>query len=75
MVLPGQVTRIAMRWAPTELATDIHPNFIKYPFNPGGKPGYVWNSQIAASGDNSMMRPTEVLPKTLFRDYLQGIDY
>jgi len=34
MALPGQVTRIAVRWAPTDLPTNTAPANAFYPFDP-----------------------------------------
>ena len=67
---PGEVTRIAVRWAPQDIAINsVAPGQIAYPFdptatigqtdfasNPGG-PGYVWHCHILDHEDNEMMRP------------------
>ena len=36
---PAEVTRIVVRWAPTDLPATTHPRDAFYPFDPGGKPG------------------------------------
>ncbi len=59
VVYPGQVTRLAVRWAPTDKtlgATDLY-----FPFNPNGGHGYVWHCHIIDHEDNEMMRPTSVI--------------
>jgi spore coat protein A len=76
IMFPGQVTRILVRWAPTDLATNLDPNELKYPFNPNGGHGYVWHCHIVDHEDNEMMRPDEVIPKsTVTRTYIQGTDF
>ena len=61
-MLPGQVTRIAARWAPTDTPISaVHAGINKYPFNPtqlvNGIVGYVWHCHILEHEDNEMMRP------------------
>jgi spore coat protein A, manganese oxidase len=71
---PGQVTRIVVRFAPTDKPIN-DPN-LSYPFNPDGGHGYVWHCHIVDHEDNEMMRPYTVQPKTnVERSYIQGIDY
>jgi FtsP/CotA-like multicopper oxidase with cupredoxin domain len=60
MALPGQVTRIAVRYAPTDVAANVKGN---YPFDPNGGHGYVWHCHIIDHEDNEMMRPLAVAPK------------
>lgn len=73
---PGQVTRIAVRWAPTDLPAGTAPAAAFYPFDPNGGAGYVWHCHIIDHEDNEMMRPDEVLPNpAVDRDYVKGIDY
>jgi spore coat protein A len=74
-VLPGQVTRIAVRFAPMEKPVN-DPN-LYYPFDPNaGGHGYVWHCHIVDHEDNEMMRPYSVTPKTAAtRTYIQGTDY
>ncbi|MCK7476390.1 MAG: multicopper oxidase domain-containing protein [Candidatus Moduliflexus flocculans] len=62
VALPGQVTRIVVRWAPTDvaLADTVNNHF---PFDPGTNHGYVWHCHIIDHEDNEMMRPTQILSK------------
>jgi FtsP/CotA-like multicopper oxidase with cupredoxin domain len=65
---PGQVTRLAVRWAPTDLLTTDPANMLYYPFDPRGTAstgenyahGYVWLCHIVDHDDNEMMRPFSV---------------
>jgi FtsP/CotA-like multicopper oxidase with cupredoxin domain len=57
-MFPGQVTRIAVRYAPTDKA--IAATDLWYPFNPNGGHGYVWHCHIIDHEDNEMMRPKSV---------------
>jgi FtsP/CotA-like multicopper oxidase with cupredoxin domain len=72
---PGQVTRIVVRWAPTD-KTITDPN-LSFPFDPNaGGHGYVWHCHIIDHEDNEMMRPDIVQPKPgAVRTYLLGTDY
>jgi spore coat protein A, manganese oxidase len=78
---PGQVTRIAVRYAPTDKAVG-DPDLV-YPFDPDAKVheeddghGYVWHCHIVDHEDNEMMRPLRVSPDPdAEREYVQGIDY
>jgi FtsP/CotA-like multicopper oxidase with cupredoxin domain len=74
---PGTVTRLAVRWAPTDVALDAPPALRAFPFDPGsGGFGYVWHCHILDHEDNEMMRPTLVQPIAgVPRSYLQGVDY
>ncbi|MBZ5515920.1 MAG: multicopper oxidase domain-containing protein [Acidobacteriia bacterium] len=73
-VLPGQVTRFAVRYAPTDKAI-ADPN-LNYPFDPNaGGHGYVWHCHIIDHEDNEMMRPYKVNAKNVTRTYVQGTDY
>ncbi|MHB1318594.1 MAG: multicopper oxidase family protein, partial [Anaerolineae bacterium] len=77
IMFPGQVTRIAVRWAPTDLATNLDPAELVYPFDPAvlGR-GYVWHCHIVDHEDNEMMRPDEVVPQVgALRSYNGGSDY
>ena len=73
---PGEVLRIALRWAPEYVPVDsVAPGINAYPFdpaailgdmddgfgNPGG-PGYVWHCHIIDHEDNEMMRRYEIKP-------------
>ncbi len=76
--MPGQVTRIAVRWAPTDLPARLPAQLSFYPFNPGSGPGYVWHCHILDHEDNEMMRPTMVQPNHRFdawRPIRKGDDY
>lgn len=56
---PGEVTRIAVRFAPTDTpANDFNAQF---PFDPSKGPGYVWHCHIIDHEDNEMMRPYNVI--------------
>jgi spore coat protein A, manganese oxidase len=75
-MLPGQVTRIAVRWAPTSLPASTPAGDAFYTFDPNGGHGYVWHCHIIDHEDNEMMRPTSVVPNgTKTRTYIKGIDY
>jgi FtsP/CotA-like multicopper oxidase with cupredoxin domain len=58
---PGEVTRIVVRFAPTELpisgAGSPTPGTNAYSFDPTTGPGYVWHCHIVDHEDNEMMRP------------------
>jgi spore coat protein A, manganese oxidase len=83
---PGQVTRLAVRWAPTSLPTNTAPGQLYFPFNPdgisSGQPGhgYVWHCHIVDHEDNEMMRPDVVIlnpaaPAPGSRPLVKGTDY
>ncbi|HSR97398.1 MAG TPA: multicopper oxidase [Kofleriaceae bacterium] len=57
-VLPFEVTRIAVRWAPTTTAVNnVQAGTNRFPFDPtSGGPGYVWHCHILDHEDNEMMR-------------------
>lgn len=75
MMLPGQVTRIAVRFAPTSVPV-AGPN-LYYPFDPNALgQGYVWHCHIIDHEDNEMMRPMQIRPLPgALRTILQGVDY
>lgn len=77
MMLPGQVTRLAVRFAPMELPVDTPAGQLHYPFNPNVQGhGFVWHCHIVDHEDNEMMRPYAVTPKPeATRTYLPGEDY
>src|SRR6266496_162772 len=57
-MLPGQVTRIAVRFAPQDrLAGSTSQGNNYFPFDPTNGPGYVWHCHILDHEDNEMMRP------------------
>jgi FtsP/CotA-like multicopper oxidase with cupredoxin domain len=79
---PGQVTRIAVRWAPTYLSTLAEPSELYFPFDPSGgnQHGYVWHCHIIDHEDNEMMRPDLVTlnpfaPAPGLRPLVKGTDY
>jgi FtsP/CotA-like multicopper oxidase with cupredoxin domain len=73
---PGQVTRILVRWAPTDLPASTLPANASFPFDPNGGHGYVWHCHIVDHEDNEMMRPDEVIPNAgATRTYIKGTDY
>jgi hypothetical protein len=74
---PGEVTRIAVRFAPTDVAADVPATNLGFAFDPDDGHGYVWHCHILDHEDNEMMRPTEVLPNSNItsRAFVQGIDY
>jgi len=75
-MLPGQVTRIAVRWAPTTYPATTPAAEAHYDFDPNGGHGYVWHCHIVDHEDNEMMRPTAVVPiPGAPRTYVQGVDY
>jgi spore coat protein A len=62
IMFPGQVTRILVRWAPTDISVGTAPANANFPFDPNGGHGYVWHCHIVDHEDNEMMRPDEVVP-------------
>ena len=54
---PGQVTRIAVRWAPNDLAINTPAAQQYFPFDPSGAGmyNYVWHCHIIDHEDNGMM--------------------
>ncbi len=70
---PGEVTRIAVRFAP--YAYDDSNSF--FPYDPSALNGYyVWHCHITDHEDNEMMRPYQfLLNPAANRSYIQGIDY
>lgn len=57
---PGEVTRIAIRFAPTDTPASVLDG--KLPFDPSAGPGFVWHCHILDHEDNEMMRPYKVTP-------------
>jgi len=83
---PGEVTRIAVRFAPTDIpSAETDMAKLGYPFDPDDGHGYVWHCHILDHEDSEMMRPTEVLTNLEFqacdpatgagRCFIQGEDY
>jgi spore coat protein A len=57
-VFPLGLTRLVVRWAPTETAVNgVGPGQNKFAFDPRTGPGYVWHCHIIDHEDNEMMRP------------------
>jgi len=78
IMYPGQVTRIMVRWAPTDLAANTPAANAYFPFDPNGGHGYVWHCHIIDHEDNEMMRPDAVTPNpnaTRDAGYIKGVDY
>jgi FtsP/CotA-like multicopper oxidase with cupredoxin domain len=74
MMLPGTVTRILVRFAPTDAPIN-DPG--AYAFNPRSDfAPFVWHCHIVDHEDNEMMRPYAVTPKAgATRTYNEGTDY
>ncbi len=77
---PRQVTRIAVRWAPTDISTAAAPAALYFPFDPSGDGhrGYVWHCHIIDHEDNEMMRPDLVTlnpAAPVARPFTKGTDY
>jgi len=64
MAPPGMVTRIAVRWAPTDLPNTTAATAAWFPFDPSGHGiyEYVWHCHIVDHEDNEMMRRDDVQP-------------
>jgi spore coat protein A len=57
-MFPGEITRIALRWAPTSVAAGATtPGQNYFPFDPSEGPGYVEHCHILDHEDNEFMRP------------------
>jgi spore coat protein A len=71
---PGEVTRIAVRYAPTDTPLGVSG---AYSFDPDALGhGFVWHCHILDHEDNEMMRPYRVVPKPgATRSFVQGTDY
>jgi FtsP/CotA-like multicopper oxidase with cupredoxin domain len=71
---PGEVTRIAVRFAPQDVPVGTPGSF---PYNPSALDGYyVWHCHITDHEDNEMMRPDQFQPKAdAVRTYNQRTDY
>jgi spore coat protein A, manganese oxidase len=77
--MPGEVTRILVRYAPTDTPANTAAADAWYPFDPNHGHGYVWHCHIVDHEDNEMMRPLSVQSNPNApspRDYQGGgIDY
>ena len=75
VMYPGQVTRIVVRWAPTDLAATTSAANAFFAFDPSGS-DYVWHCHIIDHEDNEMMRPTRVIANgSATRSYIKGTDF
>ncbi|MDH5384852.1 MAG: multicopper oxidase domain-containing protein, partial [Candidatus Aminicenantes bacterium] len=75
IMYPGEVTRIMVRWAPTDVAVGDTANE-HFPFDPNGGHGYVWHCHIIDHEDNEMMRPDLVQAlMSVVRTLSMTIDY
>ncbi|MBW6516981.1 MAG: hypothetical protein K0A89_00545 [ANME-2 cluster archaeon] len=80
---PGEVTRIMVRWAPTDIPVGGvagNPATLHFPFDPNGGHGYVWHCHIIDHEDNEMMRLDSVVlnpaaPAPDSRPLQKGINY
>jgi FtsP/CotA-like multicopper oxidase with cupredoxin domain len=80
---PGQVTRLAVRWAPTDVpvngTSDAQLAFDFDPTSGGSFPhGWVWHCHIVDHEDNEMMRPFMVNATTaggVVRTVVKGTDF
>ena len=62
-MFPCSVTRLAVRWAPQDVAAgQTKAGTNSFPFDPANGPGYVWHCHIVDHEDNEMMRPYVVSP-------------
>ena len=82
---PEQVTRVVVRWAPTDLPVRTPREKLFFPFDPSGGDNsgafnYVWHCHIIDHEDNEMMRPDTVIlnpfaPAPANRPLVRGIHY
>jgi len=57
-MFPGEITRIAVRWAPQDIAANATTAGQDYfPFDPTNGPGYIEHCHILDHEDNEFMRP------------------
>ncbi len=83
IVYPGEVTRLVVRWAPTDLPVATAASQLAFPFDPSGDGGlfnFVWHCHIIDHEDNEMMRPDLVqlnaaAPAPALRALVKGIAY
>jgi FtsP/CotA-like multicopper oxidase with cupredoxin domain len=62
-MFPGEVTRIALRWAPQKIAAGgVTAGQNKFTFDPTTGPGYVEHCHILDHEDNEFMRPMLITP-------------
>lgn len=76
---PSQVTRVVVRFGPSDAPLDAPAEARVYPFDPSGNAGYVWHCHITPHEDNEMMRPFALTPNPAVpvdqRPLQQGRDY
>jgi FtsP/CotA-like multicopper oxidase with cupredoxin domain len=82
IALPGQITRVAVRYAPTDLSTKTKAKDLYFPFDPSGNSqyGFVHHCHMTEHEDNEMMRPNLVTlnpdaPVPASRSLVKGVDY
>ncbi len=86
IALPGQVTRVAVRYAPTDLSTKAKKQDLFFPFDPSGSSdggdryGFVHHCHMTEHEDNEMMRPNLInlnpnAPAPASRLLKKGVDY
>jgi len=57
-MFPGEITRLALRWAPQDLAVNgAKAGMDPFPFDPTTPPGYIEHCHILDHEDNEFMRP------------------
>jgi len=57
-MFPGEITRIALRWAPQKVALGgVSAGQNPFSFDPTTGPGYVEHCHILDHEDNEFMRP------------------
>jgi len=62
IMYPGEVTTVAVRFAPTDMPLSTPQDDLLFGFDPSKGPGYVWHCHIIDHEDNEMMRPYTVNP-------------
>jgi hypothetical protein len=78
IMYPGEVTRIMVRWTPSDSTATGKAFFPFLTHDDSGTANYVWHCHIIDHEDNEMMRPDIVLPNpdpAVTRTYLKGTDY
>jgi FtsP/CotA-like multicopper oxidase with cupredoxin domain len=75
---PGTVTRLLVRWTPTDVPLDASGEERAFAFDPAANGGgYVWHCHIIDHEDNEMMRRTSISPlvEEETRAYRLGVHY
>jgi len=86
IVLPNQVTRVAVRYAPTDVSVKAAAEELYFPFDPSGgsaggeRYGFVHHCHMTEHEDNEMMRPNLInlnssAPAPGDRLLKKGVDY